>query len=195
VRGALVLARKGLSRLTWYFYANTVQTLQSWDAAKSLFARSGLTSSSAANFQNKLSLYALRLMVGTLGTNHFYSVIQETDDAYVYLLSNDQQAVTHVVAWRPIDADDSSSASVSFPLVGRNAVSAWKLGVATYTSAALPVVNTNTGIWTMTITSLPTVVALDTPVSFVECQGCVTSCLTAGCQLYNFTMSILHSLT
>lgn len=121
VRGALVLARKGLSRLTWYFYGNTVVTPSVWDKAKGLFGRSGLTSSSAAGFKNKLALYALEQLVAVIGNDRFHSVIREDRDAYVYALTDSVGGdITKIVAWRPVsaDIDVSLNASVNVDQLG-----------------------------------------------------------------------------
>ena len=167
VRGALMLARKGLARLTWYFYGNTVMTTQTWDASKALFARSGLTSSSAAGFKNKKSLYALEVFVSTLGGSHFQQVLREDEQAYVYVLGDKDGKATHVVMWRPVDAEDKSTATVSVDMSLVSGVSsggalsaskAWVLGEATYVSASLPTVSGS--VWTSDISSLPTVVEL-----------------------------------
>ncbi|MDP6934663.1 MAG: discoidin domain-containing protein, partial [Myxococcota bacterium] len=64
VRGALMLARWGIERSHWYFYAN----LASGDT---LFTRSGLTGSANVNFERKRSWYALKALVDTLGERVF----------------------------------------------------------------------------------------------------------------------------
>ena len=116
VRGALVLARKGLSRLTWFFYGNGEMTPATWDRTKGLFSRSGLTSSSSSGFQNKKALYALEDFISILGDTHFLSIIREDSEAYVYLLGSPEGTPTHVVAWRPVSAEDTTSQEISFSL-------------------------------------------------------------------------------
>jgi serine/threonine-protein kinase ATR len=137
VRGALVLARKGLSRLTWYFYGNFQVTATVWDKTKGLFARSGLVSSQAAGFQSKLALHALEVFVSTLGHTHFMGVVREDAEAFVYLLGDGNATVTHVVAWRPVDGEDGNITSVEFSL-NATPVKAWQLGQGSYAEAALP---------------------------------------------------------
>mmetsp|Transcript_5877 Transcript_5877/g.6091 ORF Transcript_5877/g.6091 Transcript_5877/m.6091 type:complete len:1210 (+) Transcript_5877:764-4393(+) len=123
IRGALVLARKGLSRLTWYFYGNTQRSVSDWDNSKGVFSRSGLTSSSTAGFQNKKSLYALEEFMYLLGDTHFLSIIREDHDAYVYVLGHNSTSPTHIVAWRPISADDTSIKTISINLVNIGPIS------------------------------------------------------------------------
>ena len=151
VRGALMLARKGLARLTWYFYGNQIESGTSWDEAQGLFARSGLVSSSATWFQNKRALYALEVFVSTLGQSHFMGLVREDDTAYVYLLGDGNMTITHVVAWRPVDAGDNSTANISFSFAGRPA-KAWQLGLGAYAAAGLPRVSN--GTWTMQVSGM-----------------------------------------
>eukprot|EP01041_Mallomonas_annulata_P005784 gene5784-11685_t len=175
VRGALVLARKGLSRLTWYFYANTEESLSSWDKAAGLFARSGLTGPSSSGFQEKLSYFALEQFVTTLGDLHFIDVVREDRDAYVYLLGDSNGTVSHVVAWRPVDVTQSTieldiTFSCSyFPQL------AWKLGFRNYTEiSTLPYITGN--VWTMAISGYPTVVSVNT----TRLKQCNPSCSKHG---------------
>jgi len=161
VRGALLLARKGLSRLTWFFYGNTVRSSSLWDQAKAKFSRSGLSSSSEAGFQNKQSLYALELFVSSLGATHFLSVLVEDASAYVYVLGDPVSGATHVVAWRPVDGDDNTTTGVRFAAEGFEAKQAYFVGLPQFTSAALPRVES--GDWVMNISAVPTVVELRSP--------------------------------
>ena len=117
IRGALVLARKGLSRLTWYFYGNTQTTLSSWDTSKGVFSRSGLASSSTAGFQNKKALYALEDFMSLLGDTHFLSIIREDHEAYVYVLGLNASYPTHIVAWRPVSVNDTSTTTITLNLL------------------------------------------------------------------------------
>jgi serine/threonine-protein kinase ATR len=140
VRGALLLARKGLARLTWYFYGNTVLTPQNWDTSKNLFARSGLSSSSAAGYKKKLSLFAIESFIGSLGDTFFQSVVREDKDS---LLGSGALTYSHCVAWRPVDAQLTGSVVVSFSLPsGLYPVAAFSIGgVGAVTSCALPEAN------------------------------------------------------
>ncbi len=152
VRGALVLARKGLSRLTWYFYGNQDISTQTWDKIKGLFARSGLVSSQAAGFQSKRALHALEVFVSTLGHTHFMGVLREDAEAFVYLLGDGNATVTHVVAWRPVDGEDLNSSVISFALAGQP-VKAWRLGLGSYVAAPLAQVSGST--WQMQVSGTP----------------------------------------
>ena len=164
VRGALVLSRKGLSRLTWYFYGNTVQTLQSWDqAGGGVFSRSGLSGSQNVSFADKLSLYALEQFVSTLGSYHFMDVIREDRDAFVYTLCDSSGKPSHVVAWRPVDASDTGTTVVTFNCL-YSAVSATTLPAfksLTGGSTALPLPAVSVGyVWSLQISGVPVIVTL-----------------------------------
>ena len=141
VRGALVLARKGLSRLTWYFYGNSPVTAAQWDKSQGISARSGLTSSSAVGYQNKQALYALEGFIGAFGNLRFLSVIREDRDAYVYGLGPvNSNVTTHIVAWRPVSADQQGTIRVTIQnsnLWQLSSVNAFPLNLSCLTDTAL----------------------------------------------------------
>eukprot|EP00960_Hanusia_phi_P020471 603362-Hanusia_phi.AAC.1 len=136
VRGALVLARKGFARLTWFFYGNSALSLQDWDKSKGLFSRSGLVSSGSAGYQEKMSLRALEIFVETLGSKHFVGVVREDAQAYVYELGDGDGRVTHLVGWLPIDGEDERQEVVSFEYSRAPSTGAWRLGSDEYMPAA-----------------------------------------------------------
>ena len=117
VRGALMAQRYGMERATYYFYGNT-------DQGSTLFSRSGLVGNKAANFQKKKGFLALESLVNQVGDRHFIEVVQEDENAYVYLLGDANGNVTHVVAWRPVDAANSSTINFNWttPFVANSAV-------------------------------------------------------------------------
>lgn len=104
VRAAMMWLRLGLDRATYFFYANA-------NAPSSLFTRSGLTESGNNDFAKKKAFYALETLVDSLGNRHFIDAI-ETDSAWIYLFGNEYGTATHLVAWRPIDGDDTSTIDV-----------------------------------------------------------------------------------
>jgi serine/threonine-protein kinase ATR len=157
VRGALMLARKGLQRLTWFFYGNLASDAASWPSVKGLFSRSGLRSSPAAGYKLKQSYYALKDFIASLGATNFQAAIREDHDAFVYLLANGTNPASHIVAWRPVDAGVLGSINVSFTTTSFP-VSAWSLGFASMRTASLPLLAPMQ--WTMSISVYPTVVAL-----------------------------------
>ncbi|XP_052800288.1 uncharacterized protein LOC128231466 isoform X2 [Mya arenaria] len=122
VRGLMLLARSNIERATWYFYANT--------DCETLFCRSGLTSSHRADFKKKTVFTMFEALLSTIGESYFQSVWQESADGYIYTLSRLSQNHTvsgdlsghvppntsHIIAWLPIDADDTSFKQVTIPL-------------------------------------------------------------------------------
>ncbi len=119
VRGALMLARTGVDRATWYFFANE-------NKESSLFTRSGLVSSLTTDFQIKQAFVAWQAFLHHLGDKHFLRVIQEDEEAWVYELGKADGTVTHIAAWRPIEGDNNTITNIEFTSKYRP-VSAWKL--------------------------------------------------------------------
>jgi len=156
VRGALVLARKGFARLTWFFYGNSALSLQDWDKSKGLFSRSGLVSSGSAGYQEKMSLRALEIFVETLGSKHFVGVVREDAQAYVYELGDGDGRVTHLVGWLPIDGEDERQEVVSFEYSRAPSTGAWRLGSDEYMPAASP--SWDGQFWSLEMSVFPVVV-------------------------------------
>ena len=119
VRGALMLARTGVDRATWYFFANE-------NKESSLFTRSGLVSSLTTDFNIKQAYIAWLAMLHHVGDKHFLKVIREDNEAWVYVLGDKNGKATHIAAWRPIDADNNTSTTIEFPTIFRPK-KAWKL--------------------------------------------------------------------
>ena len=101
VRGALIAARLGLERATWYYYANE-------KAPASLYTRSGLTSSVNANFQKKKPFNSLDALINKVGDGYFLQVIQEDETAWLYLFGDKTGHPTHLVAWLPIESNSET---------------------------------------------------------------------------------------
>jgi hypothetical protein len=100
VRAALIAARLGIDRATWFFYANE-------EKGSSLFTRSGLTGSVTTGFQKKKPFHALESLVRLCGDKFFLQVVREDETAWLYLLGNADGKPTHLVAWKPIGGDDT----------------------------------------------------------------------------------------
>ena len=149
VRGAMMLARVGVDRATWYFFANE-------NKESSLFTRSGLVSSLTTDFQIKQAFVAWKAMVYHLGDKHFQGVLKEDDDAWVYIVGDKNGKATHIVAWKPIEAENKTSTKISIStkhqpmeahaLEGKNekgekvATPIWKNGKMEIQVSAVPVV-------------------------------------------------------
>ena len=100
VRAALIAARLGLDRATWFYYAND-------KTGSSLYTRSGLTGSSNTRFQKKQVFFALESLVKRVGSRMFHSVVREDETAWMYLLCDETGKVTQLVAWRPADGNST----------------------------------------------------------------------------------------
>ncbi len=111
VRGAMLGARWGLARMTWYFFANV-------EGSPGLFGRSGLLASKATNFAPKRSYVALGALVARLGDRRFLSALQEDDAGYAYLLGGADGVPTHLVAWLPVPGDDATTSTLVLPAPG-----------------------------------------------------------------------------
>lgn len=99
VRGALIAARLGIDRATWFFHAND-------KSPSSLYTRSGLLGSAKTGFAKKKTFFAIQSLVEILGNKYFHSVVREDETAWVYRFGDADGKVTHLVAWRPVNSDD-----------------------------------------------------------------------------------------
>ncbi|MEM7112852.1 MAG: discoidin domain-containing protein [Chloroflexota bacterium] len=156
IRGALLMARNGIDRLTWFFYANSQN-------CATLYCRSGVVASSDTDFAPKRSFTAFKAFVQTLGDRHFVGVLREDEIAWIYLLGDADGTPTHLVAWRPINGDDATSTSVSLTLDAVPAA-AWELAGLSDTgeTAVLPAYDSATDEWIVEITAVPLIVAFAT---------------------------------
>ena len=119
IRSLMMFARLGIDRMTWFFYANE-------GPGSSLFTRSGLTGSPDTGFKKKKAYYAFQSLINTLGDRHFTKVIKEDKRGWIYLLGDKNGNTTHLVAWRPISAEDKTKSKVQVDLA-RKPQSAWLL--------------------------------------------------------------------
>lgn len=112
-RGVLLLQRLGLERATWFFYADTEDTqVRDGQNYTTRYWRSGLTGSKTDNFAKKRTFFALESLVNQVGDKKFLKTIQEEDDAWVYLMGDDTNTPTHIIAWRPTDGDDLTTLEI-----------------------------------------------------------------------------------
>ncbi len=153
VRGALMLAREGLDRLTWYFYANSHD-------CDTLFCRSGVTGSANTGFAPKQSFTALQALVGTLGDRHFIDVLREDDDAWIYLLGEADGRATHLVGWRPVDAGVAATVTVTATVPGSPGM-AWRLAGLSSTGESVPSPAAAGSEWTLPLSATPLVVRIE----------------------------------
>ncbi len=109
VRGALIAARLGIDRASWFYYAND-------KAPSSLYTRSGLVGSGLVGFAKKKPFIALQSLVEKLGGKYFHSIVREDETAWVYRFGDADGKVTHLVAWRPVDSDSERKPSAAIPL-------------------------------------------------------------------------------
>jgi hypothetical protein len=110
-RGALLLLRLGVERASWYFYGDTEPTITHPETGlpyTSRYWRSGLTGSVRTSFAKKRSFYALESLMKIVGDKKFLYALQEDETAWVYVLGDNLQTPTHLVAWRPTDGDNTS---------------------------------------------------------------------------------------
>ncbi|KAJ3127022.1 hypothetical protein HK098_006913 [Nowakowskiella sp. JEL0407] len=150
VRGALMLAREGVERAVWFFYANDKY-------CNTLFCRSGLTGSALTNFAVKRSFRALQSLLALVGNRNFVGVIREDSGVRIYQLGTSNGTVTDIIAWLPISADDSTTSTISANITGYPQ-SAWYLaGLSTNGEpAALPAVSG--GTWQFLLSAVPLLV-------------------------------------
>jgi MYXO-CTERM domain-containing protein len=152
VRGLMMLARWGVARAHWFFYANL-------NSGSQLFARCGLTGSADTNFEPKQSLEALLRVRQTLGDRVFVDVLQENDDAYVYVFGEADSTPTHVVAWLPVDGDSDETGEVTLAL-DTAPLSAWTLSGLEDEGETVDLPTETDEGWVVAISPVPVVLAL-----------------------------------
>ncbi len=99
-RALLMMQRLGVERAVYFYHRNLWST--------GLFTRSGLTGSKEVNFAKKRSFYALQALLAEVGDRRFLGILQEDAAAWVYALGDSTGQVTHLIAWRPEAATDTS---------------------------------------------------------------------------------------
>jgi len=163
VRGLLMLARWDVERAHWFFYANLT-------SGTDLFNRCGLTGASNTNFEPKQSYYALLRLRQTLADRVFVDVLQEDDDAYVYLLGEADSTPTHVVAWLPVDADSEATGEITLAL-DTAPLSAWTLSGLEDEGETVDLPTETDAGWVVAISPVPVVLALVEPVDDSDDTG------------------------
>lgn len=155
VRGALFMNRLGIDKLHWFFFANG-------EESSSIYTRSGLTGSRATNFAPKKSFLALQGLKHHIGECHFMKVIQEDDEAWVYLYGNEEDEPTHIVAWRPVDGNNTTKTMVTVPLPNQYLIgeTAWELDGLKDTGTQVVLAPCQDGSVHVDISAIPTIVKL-----------------------------------
>ncbi|MCF8244562.1 MAG: discoidin domain-containing protein [Saprospiraceae bacterium] len=155
VRGALIAARLGIDRATWFFHAND-------KAPSSLYSRSGLLGSANTGFAKKKTFFALQSLVASLGDKYFYSVVREDETAWVYRFGDADGKVTHLVAWRPVDSDAANNHAAMVKVGKRKAKVAWLLdGRPLRVNELQSKTKVQDGELVLTVTDVPLVVVLE----------------------------------
>ncbi|WP_040670428.1 T9SS type A sorting domain-containing protein [Nitritalea halalkaliphila] len=103
LRGLFWLSRMGVDRADWFFYANVPMEN---GGAPINYDRSGLTESRLFGFREKLAFKAVERMQNLMGDLYFDSVLEESEQAYIYVLRNAAGELSHLLAWRPVPGDE-----------------------------------------------------------------------------------------
>lgn len=122
IRGLLILSRSNVQKVTWFFYANS-------EYCNTLFCRSGLTASKTHNYAKKDVFIAFQELLGVLGDKYFLGVYMENSTGYMYMYGSSSidpansltpeqimQHASHLVAWKPVSASDTSTSTVQITL-------------------------------------------------------------------------------
>jgi hypothetical protein len=155
VRGALIAARLGLDRATWFYYANDKNP-------SSLYTRSGLVGSANVNFAKKKPFMALQALVAALGKKYFHSVLREDETGWVYQFGDADGKVTHLAAWKPVDSDAANNVAAMVKVGKRKAKAAWLLdGSPLRGNELASKTKLQNGELVLTVTDVPIVVELE----------------------------------
>ncbi|KAK6188218.1 hypothetical protein SNE40_004447 [Patella caerulea] len=167
IRGLLILARWGIERATWFFYANLDQR-ECPNGNQHIFCRSGLTGSSEVNFAKKKVFYTFQNLLNLIGNKHFLKVVKEDHDGYIYLFgdlrdkSANKPVATHLVGWRPVGASDKAKKIVDVHLKS-SPFKAWRIKTASSAGSiatdSLPTVHGDQQ-WQLPLNSEPLVVQI-----------------------------------
>lgn len=152
-RGIFMLDRLGVDRATWYFYGNL-------PFGSSLYTRSGLTGSKNVNFAPKKAFYTVEHLLEKMGDSYFLEVVSETDDAWAYLYGDSLGKPTHLVAWRPVDANNTSSALLQVNR-GYEADSVWIYDGQSSVPALTTLPKNKNGEMTLNLSAAPLIIKLD----------------------------------
>ncbi len=156
VRGAMMFIRLGIDRITWYFYGN--------QDSGNLYSRSGMETSAAGGHAEKKSYKSFRSFVHLMGDKHFLDVLQEDDNAWIYLFGDSLGNPSHIAAWRPIDGNDPSFTQVNLQTV-LQPDSAWTIKGNSYTGEAAVLPAYNNGILQLQLSAAPLILKVSPSVT------------------------------
>lgn len=105
IRGLMKAMRSGISRATWFFYANTSNE-------SSLYTRSGLTTNESDGHQKKRVFYAFQQLLDLVPDKKIVGIYHEDDEGYIYLLGDGNNPPSHLIAWLPIEGDNPLTSTV-----------------------------------------------------------------------------------
>lgn len=107
-RAALIMHRLGVDEATVFWFANADSS------SSTTFNRSGILESKSNNFTPKNAFVAMTTLVDSLEHDYFHEVVQEDDDAYIYLYADSLGNPSHLVAWSPNDGDNTQEFSATY---------------------------------------------------------------------------------
>ena len=169
VRAALLFARLGVARASWFFASNIATAKLTGGSEPHLFSRSGLTASADNGFAPKQSLRAFEQLVRVLGDRRFVAVLREDAEVWAYAFGGADGTPSHVVAWRPVDGDDLTSHVAEVDLAalggayapcGSSGLSTTVLSGAPSSPAPAPPSALGLSRWALAVDSAPTSYAL-----------------------------------
>lgn len=152
VRAALLVQRLGIDRATWYFYANS-------DKESSLYTRSGYTGTGRTGFKKKKVYHSMESLINICGPSYFLKTLQEDEDAYVYLLGNQEGKPSHIAAWRPVDSEEKEVKAVKIKGAYQPA-KAFRIDGESSTGTSLPIPAYQNGTLTIETGPAPIIIEL-----------------------------------
>lgn len=152
VRAAMMGWRWGIDRMTWFFYANDVN-------GSSLYSRSGLTGSKNGSFQKKTIFTAFEAPLYNIEDLYFLDVLQEDSAAWVYVLGDSLGNETHLMAWRPIQGDDTNLTNIPLTSVYMP-ISAVKLEGLSAVGETIATPSYNNGTMNLSLGTVPILVSI-----------------------------------
>lgn len=152
IRYALMMSRLGVDDMTWFFYANDA-------SPSSLYTRSGLTGSANTAFSEKQSFIAFEALLYHMGEMHFLDTLAENDDYWAYLFGDTTGQAKYLIAWRPVDATDSTFINALVPS-NFAADSAWTLSGLSSTGNPTNVPTYSAGNLNLSLSAVPLLIKL-----------------------------------
>ena len=151
-RGALMAMRLGIEQTTWYLYGNFGNSIK--------WSRSGTTSSKNAGFQKKRTFFAFESLVNLIGDKYFIQTAQEDDTAWIYLMGDEDGQPTHLVAWRPINGNDTSTIHLEWP-TNYSATAAFQINGYSRSGSPINIPPNINGKLHLSLSAMPIVVELN----------------------------------